>query len=172
MTKPKRLESKPYDTVSRQYRARGSSQPLYRFAYPGDGPKKCNICNRSQVFNHPKLGSVMIPFVLDHINGDWTDNRLDNLQHICPICNSLLETTCRTNQAGPMIPRSVRFRNEIKLLIKEGYSLGHISFITGHSEGQFRHYILSNGLYHLYQSLKDFRKTVRVDIWKMLRDEV
>jgi hypothetical protein len=33
--------------------------------------------------------------ILDHINGDRYDNRLENLQIVCPNCNATLATHCR-----------------------------------------------------------------------------
>jgi protein-arginine kinase activator protein McsA len=32
--------------------------------------------------------------VLDHINGVWNDNRLENLRILCPNCNATLDTHC------------------------------------------------------------------------------
>ncbi|CAL9474366.1 hypothetical protein SUDANB15_02890 [Streptomyces sp. enrichment culture] len=32
---------------------------------------------------------------IDHVNGDWRDNRRENLRYLCPNCHSLTETWCR-----------------------------------------------------------------------------
>lgn len=44
--------------------------------------KKCEICGLSEWLNKP------IQCELHHINGDSTDNRIENLQILCPNCHS------------------------------------------------------------------------------------
>lgn len=36
--------------------------------------------------------------ILDHINGIHNDNRIENLQIVCPNCNATLSTHCRGNR--------------------------------------------------------------------------
>jgi hypothetical protein len=50
---------------------------------------KDRICENCQ--NSEWLG-IPIPLELDHINGDNTDNRIENLRVLCPNCHALTET--------------------------------------------------------------------------------
>ena len=49
---------------------------------------KCSICGQEPFWN----GKEMV-MILDHINGENHDNRLENLRWVCPNCNSQLDTT-------------------------------------------------------------------------------
>lgn len=47
--------------------------------------RKCEICNNTEWLDR------QIPLELHHINGDHYDNRLENLQILCPNCHALQE---------------------------------------------------------------------------------
>lgn len=48
---------------------------------------KCALCPQGTIWNGKELH-----FVLDHIDGDASNNRRDNLRLICPNCDSQLST--------------------------------------------------------------------------------
>ena len=49
---------------------------------------ECKICGISDQW----FGKTLV-FVLDHIDGDWSNHTRSNLRLICSNCNSLLDTT-------------------------------------------------------------------------------
>jgi len=54
--------------------------------------EKCELCGIGNIWNNKKL-----TLQLDHINGVHSDNRIENLQIICPNCHSCTENYCAKN---------------------------------------------------------------------------
>ncbi|MEW2119312.1 HNH endonuclease signature motif containing protein [Streptomyces sp. NPDC005474] len=60
-------------------------------------PYSCESCgNTGEWLGRP------ITLQIDHINGDWRDNRRENLRYLCPNCHALTETWCRKKERVPL----------------------------------------------------------------------
>ncbi|MCZ1009725.1 HNH endonuclease signature motif containing protein [Streptomyces lydicus] len=53
-------------------------------------PERCTECGTGSVWR----GNPMT-LEIDHINGDWRDDRQENLRFLCPNCHAVTDTWCR-----------------------------------------------------------------------------
>jgi hypothetical protein len=61
----------------------------------------CEVCGQGEEWRGRQMAMI-----LDHINGVPTDNRLENLQIVCPNCAATLETHCGRKNRRDRKPRS------------------------------------------------------------------
>ena len=69
--------------------------------------EKCSQCGWAEV--HSVTGNI--PIQLDHIDGDWKNNRPENLRFLCPNCHSLTATYGALNTGSG---RSYRYLKRIQ----------------------------------------------------------
>lgn len=70
-----------------------ADQKTLRKFYKAKFPQEyCSICNQGLTWNNRPL-----ILILDHINGNNKDDRIENLRWVCPNCNSQLPTTNARN---------------------------------------------------------------------------
>ena len=75
---------------------------------------KCQKCGWSIISEY----TGKIPLQVDHIDGDWTNNRPENLQLLCPNCHTLTANYGSLNK-GKGRPYKLDYYHQNKLTIQE-----------------------------------------------------
>lgn len=53
-------------------------------------PDRCALCGTA-----PSWRDRPLTLEVDHVDGDWRNNRIENLRLLCPNCHAVTGTWCR-----------------------------------------------------------------------------
>lgn len=96
-----RMETKSLEEILVNGSVYNSTKLRNRLIQEGLKEHRCESCNKTHwVCKITNWEKVPIPLQLHHLNGDHNDNRLENLQLICPTCHALTD-----NYAGKNITK-------------------------------------------------------------------
>ncbi|MFF5569265.1 HNH endonuclease [Streptomyces luteogriseus] len=87
---------RPEDILVKQDGGRRTRTAVLRRALHEMGvPEACADCGIG-----PEWRGKPMTLEVDHINGDWSDDRLENLRLLCPNCHATTDTWCRGGRRG------------------------------------------------------------------------
>ena len=98
----------PLQSILRRGTVYQSNKLRKRLLREGVLEPKCSSCGEVEWLGR------LIPLELDHIDGDKTNNQLDNIRLICPNCHALTPTYRGKNTKYPHIPAVEDVREGIK----------------------------------------------------------
>jgi hypothetical protein len=87
--------------ANREYNRKRLKRRLYE---AGLKKRECELCGQGETWRGRQM-----TLILDHINGMATDNRLENLQIVCPNCAATLDTHCGRKGRIEFDPRDCEY---------------------------------------------------------------
>ncbi|MFB7978960.1 HNH endonuclease [Streptomyces vinaceus] len=95
--KPSPTAKAPDDILVRHDRQRRTGTKTLRRALREIGvPECCDRCGTP-----PEWQGRPMTLEIDHVNGDWRDDRRENLRLLCPNCHAITSTWCRGGSRRP-----------------------------------------------------------------------
>ncbi|MER5931327.1 HNH endonuclease [Streptomyces sp. NPDC002054] len=89
--KPSPTAKTPDEVLIHHDRQRRTSTKTLRRALRAIGvPERCDRCGTP-----PEWCGRSMTLEIDHVNGDWSDDRRENLRLLCPNCHATTSTWCR-----------------------------------------------------------------------------
>lgn len=129
-----------------------------RLIKTGKKEEKCECCGLTH------WNGVSIPLELHHKNGNHNDNRLENLQLICPNCHATTDSYCGRNKEKKIKNKPTRiikdnYDEEISLIIKYAKEKCNFTYIgkqMGISDNSVRKRCKKIGLPYKTNELKEY----------------
>lgn len=96
-SKPNTTKIPLWDILDGLYPQYASAKLRVRLIKEGVFEHECNRCELTQWQDEP------IPLELEHIDGDHYNNKIANLELLCPNCHALTETYCGRNRSNKVL---------------------------------------------------------------------
>jgi hypothetical protein len=100
----RRPDATPLEAILVEHSTYSRSHLKRRLYDEGVKRRTCELCGQSEEWQGRQMA-----LILDHINGVATDNRLENLQIVCPNCAATLDTHCGRKNRRDRTPRACRW---------------------------------------------------------------
>lgn len=133
----------------------GSSQLKERLLKFGYKEHRCEICNNT------KWNNLLIPIQLHHKDGNSQNNRLENLQILCPNCHAQTETFCKSKNKST----TNRVSDEIIILnVPLSYSINEVAKKSGLSKAYPNYLRIKKLINNLNLKLKEKPLKIKKEI--------